>query len=310
MIFGYFDGENILKSSSTRLGFFAATAVVLLRVTLGWHFFCEGMNKLAARPSFSGPFFSSAKGPFADFFHGMVWDKDGLARLDENLAETTWRSFVDRAAYRLGFDDKQKKRAEDLVTERLRQLKQEIEDKEDDIYEYKKGLERRDKNSVTEERSLDSFKTHDARIASELAPKRGSWQASIDKIWKGLEQDVNGLAAGSSGGAWVEVGKPGQRFGDSETSDFVIPYFHTAIGICLIFGLFTRLAAFGALAFLVSVVAAYWPGTVGNPPSFYQQVESVVAFVLIALDAGRYAGLDFLIRGYMSTCCAPKVNTP
>ena len=59
-----------------------------LRFVVGAHFFHEGYTKWRDPKPFSAPVFSAAKGPAANFYHGLVWDKDGLFRLDK---ETTFR---------------------------------------------------------------------------------------------------------------------------------------------------------------------------------------------------------------------------
>jgi uncharacterized membrane protein YphA (DoxX/SURF4 family) len=91
-----------------------------------------------------------------------------------------------------------------------------------------------------------------------------------------------------------------------ETVDFYLGYCLMAIGLCLIAGLFTRLAAFGGGVFLLSVVAAqpFWiPDAVGM---WKESIEMVALFTLSATPVGRWAGLDFLIHGLCMRCCQAK----
>ena len=111
----------------------ALITILALRVTVGYHFFKEGTNKLKYGFDASG-FLSSAKGPFADQFKSMVDDHDGKKRLGVTVDESEtgigsinisseqtvalWTDFRDKAAgvYRFGdpelIANLQKQRAE------------------------------------------------------------------------------------------------------------------------------------------------------------------------------------------------------
>jgi uncharacterized membrane protein YphA (DoxX/SURF4 family) len=66
------------------------------------------------------------------------------------------------------------------------------------------------------------------------------------------------------------------------------------VGILLMIGLLTPLAAGLAAAFLVSVVFTQMPGYPGTAPTYYQAIECLALITLMTTDAGRYAGLDFI----------------
>ena len=103
--------------------FLALCALFLLRITVGYHFFKEGTNKLKYGFDASG-FLTTAKGPLSNQFKAMVDDHDGKLRLgvtvdesgegissvtvDPQLTLDIWKDFRDRAAsiYRFG-DPKQ-----------------------------------------------------------------------------------------------------------------------------------------------------------------------------------------------------------
>ena len=56
--------------------------LIVLRVTIGWHFFYEGVWKIVNADQFSAtPFLTMAKGPAAPLFYAMVYDIDGRQRL-------------------------------------------------------------------------------------------------------------------------------------------------------------------------------------------------------------------------------------
>lgn len=64
---------------------------MVLRVSIGWHFFYEGTWKIANADQFSSlPFLTLAKGPFAPFFYAMAPDLDGVERLKTQEREVTF----------------------------------------------------------------------------------------------------------------------------------------------------------------------------------------------------------------------------
>jgi len=122
--------------------FLALAAILVLRVTVGYHFFKEGTNKLKYGFDASG-FLSSAKGPLADQFKTMVDDHDGKKRLGIKIDQSAsgigsvsvspeqtlalWTDFRDQAAglYRFGDPElverlktQRTKMAEDILTAR------------------------------------------------------------------------------------------------------------------------------------------------------------------------------------------------
>ncbi len=57
--------------------------IVVLRLTIGWHFFYEGLHKFDERHGFSAKgFLGQAKGPVADLYYMMLPDLDSLKRLE------------------------------------------------------------------------------------------------------------------------------------------------------------------------------------------------------------------------------------
>jgi uncharacterized membrane protein YphA (DoxX/SURF4 family) len=63
--------------------------LVALRLTIGWHFFYEGVWKIQNADRFSAtPFLSMAKGPAAPLFHAMLPDLDGRQRLGTRTVVT------------------------------------------------------------------------------------------------------------------------------------------------------------------------------------------------------------------------------
>jgi uncharacterized membrane protein YphA (DoxX/SURF4 family) len=305
-------------------------AIVLLRFVVGAHFFHEGYTKWRDPKPFSAPVFSAAKGPFADFYHGMVWDPDFRGRLDAEETYRIWgvtfadkrdkpdftgHGYLEAAIKHFGFGQDEVNKAGGIIQARVAQYRAVLDQYKPEIDEYKYGLERRELNAEDASRKLDSLKKHDARIATELNAKRMPWQSDIDKIWAGLERDINDLADSShidgdphkplmSSRGYLKIGdRPGHRALDTMTLDRYVPYFDMTIGVLLVAGLFTRVAASLAAAFLATIVASQWPFASDAISTGYQQVEMCSLLVLATIGAGRYAGLDALLGACCSWCC-------
>jgi uncharacterized membrane protein YphA (DoxX/SURF4 family) len=302
-----FRGETPLAASRTSINSFAALAIVALRFVIGAHFFHEGYTKWRDPKPYSGAFFNAAKGPFAPFFQSHVLDRYGLERLDIEKTEKSWNGFISRATQELKLDKDKSEQAKKIMAVKMKELKLAIDRWDGEIEEYMYGLERQRENSKDGSRAYDSFKAHDAKIASELMPKRMVWQAGVDKIWKELERDVNKLAEGDKSPTYVNIDKPGRFEYDSEFLDQTVPYFHMTVGVLLVIGLLTRVSALAAAAFVGSVVLSQWPFTPGTISTSYQQVEFFALLVLAAIGAGQWAGFDALLYGY---CCLSDKPPP
>lgn len=286
----------------------AAAAIVLLRIGIGVHFLAEGWTKIENPKPFSGPFFSNAKGPLAPLYKSMVWDADGLYRLDLDATLAEWDAFRTEAVNHYGFDEKQQKEATATLKRFSDRLKSFLGSKSETVAEYDLWLKRREKNADDESRELASLQKHDARIASETRKLWAELVPPIDQLWKDYENDMNAISTEEQ---WtrhgrVALARPGRTVTDSESMDHVIPWLHIAIGVCLILGLFTRPAAIVAGLFLASVCAAQWPLAPGAVPIYYQAIEMLALFALAAIGAGRFLGIDYFLGGLRNLCCPPK----
>ena len=58
------------------------TAIVVLRVLIGWHFLYEGLSKLTTPGWSASGYLSQSRGPLAAFFKGMAADPSVLANVN------------------------------------------------------------------------------------------------------------------------------------------------------------------------------------------------------------------------------------
>ncbi|MFV1965430.1 MAG: DoxX family protein [Pirellulaceae bacterium] len=283
-------------------------ALVALRVGIGLHFSVEGIDKFLDPKPFSEPFLRISKGPFARCMEGLIWDKDGLARLDSVETQDLWGKFRARTVKRYGFDEKQQKTAEEIQKRREGQLQWHLDNQSADIDEYKKGLERR--NAYRKDptrREVASLRGQLRTIEGELNSKRMELLRPIEKVWDGYKEEMNQLATEAAGKpTHVSVPYPGRRLGDSLTIDVIIRYFDLTIGICLICGLFTRWVALAGAGFLFSICLSQWPLAPDAIPATYQFIEMLGMLVLAAVGAGQFAGADYLLGKLRKSCCPPQ----
>jgi uncharacterized membrane protein YphA (DoxX/SURF4 family) len=268
-------------------------------VGIGLHFYLEGATKLRDQRPFSAGFLSNAKGPLAPYYKQMVWDADGLYRLNYNYTQPHWDSYKNRIIAHYGFDQSQSAQATELFNAYVRRYAHLLSEKQDDLNQYYAELKRRDANAADPTRSLGSLQAHDARIAQERTQLAAPVLATIDKMWKDLENDLNAIATTEQykRHGRLEIGKVGRRPLDSVFMDRWVPYFDMAVGACLILGLFTRPAALAGGLFLLFVCLSQWPLAAGAAAIYYQAIEMLALFALAAIGAGQYAGLDFVLGG-------------
>jgi uncharacterized membrane protein YphA (DoxX/SURF4 family)/DNA-binding ferritin-like protein len=215
-------------------------------------------------------------------------------------------SFASRASSLHGFTEEQIQDSVEKTTEAKEKLNVVLEDWGSDISKYLKGFERIEKNSVDEMRNnVAGMRKQKDSIEYEWKGLARAPLAEIDRILWDVEKEVNALATSSQVGKdeSSQVGK-NERYEklrmpdagpiDVRLVDKYLPIFDMSVGILLMLGLLTPVAALAAGIFLASVVLTQFPGYPGTQPTYYQAIEMVGCFVLAFADAGRFAGLDFL----------------
>jgi uncharacterized membrane protein YphA (DoxX/SURF4 family) len=141
---------------------------------------------------------------------------------------------------------------------------------------------------------------------TELQGQLKGWMKEVDGYFAEFQQDLRGLLneeqRARGGDRKRLVGPPTTV----EQVDRMVSYGVTAIGVCLLAGLFTRLASLSGALFLLSIVLAQpdWPGLYPAPhPSVGHSlfvnkefVEMMALFALATTHVGRWGGLDFFIH--------------
>lgn len=285
------------------IGILGATMLVLLRMTIGFHFYTEGSEKLASGNWTAKPFFANAKGPFAEHFRGMVWDWDGSYRLTQKAIMVRFAQFREEVGQHYGFTDSQKAEAQNNYARAIELYEWVLESNASDLEEFEKG--RKWMKGVSEKTSVKDIPAGVGSLGGQRGTLIRDWQSKgssalgeIDKIWANYEADQNRVASPEQAAAsgYLKLIKPRTALMDTSQIDQIIPYFDVAIGVCLLFGLFTPVAALAAAGFLGSVFLSQMPPSSGPGSTYYQLIESMACLVLAGTAAGRFFGLDYCIQ--------------
>ncbi len=283
--------------SYSQLSTLAIVTLVILRVTIGWHFFKEGSTKVKEGGFSSVGFLGASVGPMAPFFKSMIPDYDGRIRISQKELFPKIDAFATAATKRYGFDKTQQDRLAKVVSDAKETIKTVYAQYDRELTEYTTGFER------LEAMANDKTRMGTASLAGQRASVESEWKGKIKPVLSDVDKALALLESSAA-----SIASPQQRARVSSLDvelvppglvsvsfvDKVIPIFDMVVGILLVIGLLTPLAGIAGGLFLVSVVLTQFPTAVGAQPTYYQAIEAAACFLLAFSDAGRYAGLDFI----------------
>ena len=288
----------------------AVVAVVLLRLTVGWHFFYEGVWKTNPDNEFSAiPFLGLAKGPAAPLFYGMLPDIDGstrllieekkdVPRLDNPARKVTvecfptfeeeWRKYYEKFNKKYGLKEDQQKAAEKLLDrycwssyDYAAEISSEVKGYKDSYYRYRQSVAAgANKASHQKQRDWDglqSFRREVNTWSGELSGYGDDFQMQLWHLLDDKQQDKGTMPPIAYGNNKIFVSAP--FLGINSWVDFLnfgVTWALTAIGLCLMLGFCSRFAALGGAAFLVAVLLTQPPW-----PSIYPHVHPEVGHAMI-----------------------------
>ncbi len=283
--------------SYARLSYLGILAIVLLRFGIGYHFYMEGASKVRDGNFKSEGFLKGAEGPLAGEFHNMVWDYDGKIRLDQKGLKERFKDAADQAKEHFKLTDEQTKPLNKLRDTFLDKIDETFDDGAEDIskyFVYLKKIEAAEQNPIYNE--VRSLAAQTRKVSKESRATVEDTLAAVDVIWDQYEKRLNRLPSSDQykAAGYFYFSRPGEGVMTTSVVDKIIPIFDMCVGILLMIGLLTPLVSFVAALFLLSVVLSQMPGYPGTAPTYFQSVEALGLLVLMATDAGRYMGLDFI----------------
>lgn len=276
----------------------AVVMLVALRVTIGWHFFYEGVWKISHADEFSArPFLTQAKGPAADLFYAMVPDLDGRQRLpittdgegkpaiSPEVYLNAWQELKQKVVDTYELDDEQLKKVEELYVayeDSVQRYVGELTDRNPDghrdaILAYFDALDRAEKEKAAGNDGAEFQKERSWDRMQDLRREVGAWLSDLDAMgesfrlamWDVLGDDqkaVGMIPKVVLGPEKMPVPLPMVE-SRSQGLDLAVTYGLAAIGLCLILGFCTRLANLGGAAFLISVLLTQPPWPTVWPPA-------------------------------------------
>ncbi|MEM1303976.1 MAG: TQO small subunit DoxD [Planctomycetota bacterium] len=295
--------------SHSGIGFFGVITLVLLRMAMGWHFLDQGVDKFD--PNFSSEgFLRSAKGPLAEKFQSLahgVHNVDTLlfvprefdpARTDAPYDAWLERISADWKVYSLDAAELagggSAEAFEACYNEWQARLADYLATQSDAIAEHQNELWRLEQlqaNAPAGELPYNDERAY--KKYGETFSASRKWIAEVRSLEAAYRDALVSIAdeAGASARAVKAAVTPKSEL---DTINLIVKWSVTSIGVCLILGLFTRLAALGGAAFLCSVIATQPPWVAGAQTEYfwYQLVEVAGMLNVAVFGAGQWLGFD------------------
>jgi uncharacterized membrane protein YphA (DoxX/SURF4 family) len=281
--------------------------LVVLRLSIGWHFLYEGMWKYE-NPSFSAEgFFKQARGPWAKWYHDLIPDYDGRDRLDLETTAAGWKDYRRQFETFYKFDDDQTKASQEIYDRRHKQLEAYLKEIDQDAKEYFENLDKLAKKR-SEDPTADAVPYSQKRYHDALAEQRSKaapWLAEVDRLDGDYKNELEALLEADQ----KSRGRPPIGLTQLEKVDRLTTFGLIAIGVGLLAGLFTRFFCLAGAVFLGSIVLSQpaWPTIYPPlPPSAGHSlivnkefIEMIAMLTLATTPVGRWAGLDFFIHNLL-----------
>lgn len=215
-----------------------------------------------------------------------------------------WTEAYDKFITIDGLSEEQKTAAATAFLFRRQQLADYFADESDAIAEWEHELWRL--QELEKDEAGVSLPFLGARIDEKRAETKAAsaaWISQVRDIEFTYKSDLRGLLTAEQEETTATAEAVDAALVDANAQklhrlDVVVTCVVTGVGVLLMLGLFTRLAALVGIGFLLSVIATQPPWVPGAVTLvlYYQLVEIAALVVLFASAAGRYAGLDFIIR--------------
>ncbi len=283
---------------------------MLLRVAIGWHFLYEGLDKIEAakgsKPFSAEVYLRNSAGPLAPYFRGLVPDMNGLAKLDPARLKAGWREDVRHIADHFGFDADQRSKADAALRDSEEYADIWFQDGEnaEKLRKYLQQL--REVQAIERDPEALSFQRERAwERRRDLDVDRRELVQGIDARSGVLHEAVLKLATPEQIASAGPLTKPWTSLDWINASTM---YGLVAMGVCLILGLLTPVAALAGAVFLGQIYLSMppWHGLPPNPlaEGHYwivnkNLIEMLACLVLASTPNGLWIGLDALLFGWI-----------
>lgn len=201
--------------------------------------------------------------------------------------------------------DEQRARAVEIFQERLNQLSKLFEEEAVAISEFQHELWRLQR--MQNEQSSREVPYAEERLRAKEAETSSYANSLVNRvrgIERGLSNDLLKLIGEDAQGNQAAFTEATEALESSRerwlrVMNWTITWVVTGVGVCLLLGLFTRVASVVGIVFLLSVMNTQLPWVEGAQTDyfFYQLAECASFFVLVVSTTWKLPGLDYIIRG-------------
>jgi uncharacterized membrane protein YphA (DoxX/SURF4 family) len=216
-----------------------------------------------------------------------------------------WRELKQRVVRKYGLDAEQQADAERIYRRYKEAVKSALAENQADIAVYFQALDRYEQKVAAGNHGAAHQKQRLYDQQQKLRQEVGVWLAGLKATQQGYQNALASLLTpeqlrqGDLPVAWTRL----------DLINFAVTYGLTAIGLCLLLGLFTRPAAIAGGLFMFSVVLTQpaWPTiyppdlpVVGHALLINKDfVEMIALFTLAATAVGRWGGLDYFVENFV-----------
>lgn len=276
---------------------------------IDWYFLHEDVLKLAAEKDgaqyfTSREYLQSAAGPFRAVYRGLIPDADGMGRLTEESARARIDRYCDaivRHFYSAGHPLTPEQRTK-LAAARDRLGMQIAATLADPAFRIRVATYRQLLDRVREDARRTTAPFSDERVAADrkrLDTIAAELLAFVNEPLTALAMEAGSLETVEQ----MQAGPPPRPPEQTAFLDGLVKWGLAAIGLCLMLGLFTPVAAAAACAQLGVFYFASppWPGlpaaAMGGHFLYIDRnlIEMIAAALLVTVPAGTWAGLDALL---------------
>lgn len=206
-----------------------------------------------------------------------------------------------------GITEEQGKQAAAIFEERDRQLADYLAGESLDIQTYRHELWRLENMEAVP--GADEIPFRQLRVAQkqgETSREPRKWVAAVEEFDTEFKNELLSLlteeqkAAATAAKARDSLTSSTER--NLDRMNLAVTCLTIGVGLCLLTGLFTRVASLAGAGFLLSVMATQPPWVPGAYTDYfyYQLVEFAAMIFLAAVGGGRIAGLDYFLDRFWS----------
>jgi uncharacterized membrane protein YphA (DoxX/SURF4 family) len=214
-----------------------------------------------------------------------------------------WQQTLDRVSGLPGVTDEQRTAMRAALAARKKQLAEYLETQAEPILEYQHELWRlkelqKKAEAGTETEGVPFVEQQVATALAKSSRDPLTWVRQVNTFDQDYVSDLRAiLRANEATATAADDALRTSQERQLATVNLAVTILTVSVGVCLLLGLFTRLAAVAGALFLLSVIASQPPWVTGAAPTYYQTVEFAGLLVLAGTGAGRWAGLDYF--GYL-----------